>query len=80
MMPSFLEAADAALMLWSDHYLLFLLPACALVILAWRLAFLSGLKVRQRDARQNAQIAADVARARMQLVVRQSNYRDKGVA
>lgn len=48
---------------------------------AWRWLFLSRIRIVQKDKQQNAEIAADVARAHMQTVVKLSSYRDKkGVA
>lgn len=74
-----LSAVESLLNLWADNALIGFAVMALAVIVAWRLLFLSRIRIVQ-DRQQNAQIAADVARARMQLVVRQSNYRDKGVA
>lgn len=75
-----LSLADSLLNEWAGHQAVALLFMAICIIVAWRWLFLSRIRIVQREAQQNAQIAADVARARMQLVVRQSNYRDKGVA
>ena len=74
-----LSAVESLLNLWADNPAVAGLFMAICIIVAWRWLFLSRIRIVQ-DRQQNAQIAADVARARMQLVVRQSNYRDKGVA
>lgn len=79
MSAALLSAVESLLNLWAESPGLTFAGMAICIIVVWRWLFLSRVRI-VRDRQQNAQIAADVARARMQLVVRQSNYRDKGVA